>query len=62
MAEVESKIQRRCQKVMTENEVFVFKTHGDMYTRVGIPDLIACVPVTEAAIRQLLKVGLRTIR
>lgn len=57
MGELESKIQRRCQKVIKENGAFVFKTHGDMYSRVGIPDLVACVPVTEDILKKLLDDG-----
>ena len=47
MAEKEAVLQRRCQDILEKNKAFVFKTHADMYTRVGIPDLIACLPVTE---------------
>lgn len=57
MSELESKIQRRCQKILKDNEAFVFKTHGDMYTRIGIPDLVACVPVTEEALKKMLDDG-----
>lgn len=44
MNELESKIQRRCQKILSDNGAFVFKTHGDMYMKKGIPDLVCCVP------------------
>ena len=57
MAELESGIQRRCQKVLKDNGAFVFKTHGDMYSRIGIPDLVACVPVTEEVLRKMLDEG-----
>lgn len=57
MSELESKIQRRCQKILKDNEAFVFKTHGDMYTRIGIPDLVACVPVTEEVLKKMLDDG-----
>jgi len=57
MAELESGIQRRCQKVLKDNGAFVFKTHGDMYSRIGIPDLVACVPVTEEVLRKMLDDG-----
>lgn len=57
MGELESKIQRRCQKLLKENDAFVFKTHGDMYSRVGIPDLVSCIPVTEDTLRKMLDEG-----
>ena len=57
MSELESKIQRRCQKILKDNEACVFKTHGDMYTRIGIPDLVACVPVTEEVLKKMLDDG-----
>lgn len=55
--ELESKLQRRCQKILKDNGAFVFKTHGDMYSRVGIPDLVSCIPVTESTIKKLLDDG-----
>lgn len=57
MAELEGSIQRRCQKVLKDNDAFVFKTHGDMYSRIGIPDLVACIPVTEEVVKILLEEG-----
>lgn len=57
MGELESKIQRRCQKILKDNGAFVFKTHGDMYTRIGIPDLVACIPTTEDILRKMLDDG-----
>lgn len=57
MEKPETPIQRRCQKVLLNGNAFVFKTHGDMYTRKGISDLIACVPTTEKDIRQMLNEG-----
>lgn len=57
MAELESNIQRRCQKVLKDGDAFVFKTHGDMYSRKGISDLIACIPATEESIKQMLNEG-----
>lgn len=57
MSELESKLQRRCQKILKDGGAFVFKTHGDMYTRVGIPDLVSCIPATEETIRKLLNDG-----
>ena len=57
MSELESKLQRRCQKILKDNGAFVFKTHGDMYSRVGIPDLVACVPVTEDTLQKMLDEG-----
>lgn len=55
MGELESKIQRRCQKVLKDGGAFVIKTHGDMYSRVGIPDLIACIPVTKENLLKMLE-------
>lgn len=57
MAELESNVQRKCQKVLKDNGAFVFKTHGDMYSRIGIPDLVACIPATENSIKSLLENG-----
>jgi hypothetical protein len=57
MSELESKLQRRCQKTLKDGGAFVFKTHGDMYSRVGIPDLVACIPTDENALRKLLDDG-----
>lgn len=57
MSELESKLQRRCQKILKDNGAFVFKTHGDMYGRVGIPDLVSCIPVTEDVLRNMLDAG-----
>ena len=57
MGELESKLQRRCQKILKDGGAFVFKTHGDMYTRVGIPDLVSCIPVTEEIVRKMLDEG-----
>ena len=57
MGELESKIQRRCQKLLKDNGAFVFKTHGDMYSRIGIPDLVSCIPVTEDILRKMLEDG-----
>lgn len=55
--ELESRLQRRCQKILKDNGAFVFKTHGDMYSRVGIPDLVSCIPSDEDTIRRLLEDG-----
>ena len=57
MSELESKIQRRCQRILKEGGAFTFKTHGDMYSRVGIPDLVSCVPVTEDVLKKMLDEG-----
>lgn len=57
MSELESKLQRRCQKILKENGAFVFKTHGDIYSRIGIPDLVSCIPVTEDVVRKMLEEG-----
>lgn len=52
--ELESKIQRRCQSIIKDAGAFVFKTHGDMYMRTGIPDLVCCIPVTKETLTKLL--------
>ena len=57
MGELENKLQRRCQKILKDGGAFVFKTHGDMYTRRGIPDLVSCIPASEEQIRKLLDEG-----
>ena len=57
MSELENKLQRRCQKILKDGGAFVFKTHGDMYSRVGIPDLVCCVPVTEDVLKKMLDEG-----
>jgi hypothetical protein len=57
MDELESKLQRRCQKILRDNGAFVIKTHADMYSRVGIPDLIACIPATEETLKDMLEKG-----
>lgn len=57
MSELESALQRRCQQILKQNGAFTFKTHGDMYSRVGIPDLISCIPATEETIKKLLADG-----
>lgn len=57
MSELESKLQRRCQKILKDGSAFVFKTHGDMYSRVGIPDLVSCIPVDENILRKMLDDG-----
>jgi len=55
--ELENALQRRCQRIMKDHNAFVFKTHGSIYTRVGIPDLIACVPSNIETITQMIKNG-----
>ena len=57
MSELESKLQRRCQKILKDGGAFVFKTHADMYSRKGIPDLVSCIPATEETIKELLDAG-----
>lgn len=52
--ELESRIQRRCQQIIKDGGAFVYKTHGNIYTRTGLPDLVACVPVTEEVLRNML--------
>lgn len=53
--ELESKIQRRCQQIIKDEGGFVFKTHGDMFTRAGIPDLVACIPATKETLEEMLR-------
>lgn len=55
MSELESKLQRRCQQIIKDSGAFVFKTHGSMYTRTGIPDLVACIPVTKETLTNMLE-------
>lgn len=55
--ELESKVQRKCQALIKENGGFVFKTHGDIYTRPGIPDLIACIPTNVERLKTLIDQG-----
>lgn len=57
MSELESRLQRRCQKILKDGGAFVFKTHGDMYSRKGIPDLVSCIPTTEENLKNLLEAG-----
>lgn len=57
MAELESNLQRRCQQILKNGGAFTFKTHGDMYSRVGIPDLVSCIPVTEDVLKKMLDDG-----
>ena len=52
--ELESRLQRRCQNAVKEAGGFVFKTHGSIYTRAGIPDLVACVPTTKENLQKML--------
>ena len=52
--ELESRLQRRCQQIIKDNGAFVFKTHGNIYTRAGLPDLVACVPVTKENLQKML--------
>lgn len=57
MSELESNLQRRCQKILKDGGAFVFKTHGDMYSRIGIPDLVCCMPTNENILRKMLDEG-----
>ncbi len=57
MSELESRLQRRCQQILKDGGAFTFKTHGDMYSRIGIPDLVSCIPVTEEVLRKMLDDG-----
>lgn len=55
--ELESKVQRKCQTLVKENGGFVFKTHGDIYSRPGIPDLICCIPTSIDRLKVLIDQG-----
>lgn len=55
--ELESRIQRRCQQIIKDNNAFVFKTHGNIYTRTGLPDLVSCVPVTLEVLLKMIEDG-----
>ena len=55
--ESEARLQRRCQQIVKDNGAFVFKTHGSMYTRAGIPDLVACVPTEIETLKKMLDDG-----
>lgn len=46
LTEKESKLQRKCQKIIKDYGAYVFKNNGNMFTEKGRPDLVACVPVT----------------
>lgn len=52
--ELESRLQRRCQEIIKQSGAFVFKTHGDIYTRAGMPDLVACVPTDIEALKKMI--------
>lgn len=53
--ELESRLQRRCQEIIKKGNAFVFKTHGSIFTRAGMPDLIACVPTTEEILHKMVE-------
>lgn len=55
--ELENRLQRRCQQIIKDNGAFVFKTHGNMFTRAGLPDLIACVPMTVSSLQEMIADG-----
>ena len=55
--ELESALQRRCQRIMKEHGAFVFKTHGNMFTRAGMPDLVACVPTDRETLKKMIDDG-----
>lgn len=38
----ETKLQRKIQKYLEENNCYHFKVHGSNYMRAGIPDIICC--------------------
>lgn len=53
--ELENRLQRRCQEIIKEAKGFVFKTHGSIFTRAGMPDLVACMPTTIETLEKMLK-------
>jgi len=55
--ELESKLQRRCQQIIKDNGAFVFKTHGDMFSKAGMPDLVACVPTKIETLKKMIDDG-----
>lgn len=44
-SELESSLQRRMQSALRDYNCYVFKNNGNIFTEVGRPDLVACVPV-----------------
>lgn len=40
--ELESKLQKQIQNYLKDIGAYKFKVHGDIFTRAGIPDIIAC--------------------
>jgi len=52
--ELESRLQRRCQQIIKEGGAFVFKTHGSIFTRAGMPDLVACVPTDIETLQRMI--------
>lgn len=43
--ELESSLQRRMQSTLRDYNCYVFKNNGNIFTEVGRPDLVGCVPV-----------------
>lgn len=55
--ESEARLQRRCQEIIKNHGAFVFKTNGNMFTRAGIPDLVACVPTEIETLKKMIDDG-----
>jgi hypothetical protein len=46
MAQAESKLSRAIMTALRNRGIFCFKVHGGPTMMVGLPDIIACVPIT----------------
>jgi hypothetical protein len=53
--ELESSTQRKMQAIIKEYGGWVLKTHGSIYSPVGTPDLLGCVPVTVETLQSMVK-------
>lgn len=52
--ELESNLQRRMQTTLRDYNSYVFKNNGNIFTEVGRPDLVACVPVKINTLKKLI--------
>lgn len=55
--ESESRLQRRCQEIIKQGKGFVFKTHGNIFSKAGLPDLVACIPTDIETLKKMIKEG-----
>lgn len=53
--ELESNLQRRIQSTLRDYNSYVFKNNGNIFTEVGRPDLVACVPVKINTLMKLIE-------